>query len=263
MKKNIKKSASIHKHFLITSKIYKNLIILSFWLGLWELLSFIISNSILLVGPLETFISLINLATTFNFWESIFNSLVRIIMGFSLALFFGIIIAIFCSMSKIFHMFVMPFFNVVKTIPVASFTILAIFWVGSDYLSVFISFITVLPIVYFNVYQGIINTDTNLLEMAKVLKAPKLKIIKHIYITSTIPYIVSAVNTGFGFAWKSGIAAELIGVATNTIGFNLHRARIFLQTADIFAWTFTIVICCYVIEKIFSKIFRSYSDTSQ
>ena len=224
-------------------------IIICFWLIIWELTSFLMDNHLVLVGPIQTFTRLMYLSGTQAFWSSIFNSLVRVVYGFTLALFLGIVTAILSKYSKIFYMFVLPLFNVIKSIPVVSFVIIAIFWVGSVHLSIFISFITVIPIIFFNTYKGLENTDKSLLDMAYVLDVPLFKKIRFIYFVQIMPYILSAIATGFGFAWKSGIAAELIGTSRDTIGFNLHMARVFLQTADVFAWTVTIVLLCYIVEK--------------
>ena len=52
-------------------------------------------------------------------------------------------------------------------------------------------------------------------------------------------------------AWKSGIAAEVIGVPAHSIGEKLYMAKIYLSTAELFAWTFVIIIVSKVFEKLF------------
>ena len=88
------------------------------------------------------------------------------------------------------------------------------------------------------------------------IKSHRWKQIIYIYVKTVAPYVLSAATAGIGFAWKSGIAAELIGVVRGTIGASLHTARIFLQTADLFAWTITIVLLSYAMERAFALIFR-------
>jgi len=239
-------------------KFSKKTLIIAFWLITWEAVSFFIGNHILLVGPLAVFLRLAEMTQTSNFWESIWISLSRIFIGFSLAFIIGIILASVCASAKLVKEFMRPILNVIKSIPVASFVVLAIFWVGSNNLSMFISFITVLPIVYFNCYKAIKETDEKLLEMAKVFRVPLYKKVRYIYFRETLPHLISAANTGFGFAWKSGIAAELIGITQGTIGFNLHTARVFLQTDYVFAWTFAIVIFSYIVEKAFLLLLRRF-----
>ena len=214
-----------------------------------------VNNSVLMVGPLDTLRALFALAGTEIFWLSILSSLMRVFSGFFLALALGLLFASL-ALFKPFYMLVLPMFNVIKSIPVASFVIIAIIWVGSANLVVFIAFITVWPIIFFNAYEGLKATDKDLLEMADFFNVSFFKKVRYIYYRELLPHMVSAINTGFGFAWKSGIAAELIGITRDSIGFHLHTARVFLQTADLFAWTFTIVILSYSIEKIFFWIFK-------
>ena len=229
----------------------KHLLAVVFWLVIWHVASVFIANSIIIVSPIAAFVRLFQLATEAAFWQSISFSLVRIMLGFSLAVVLGMVIAALTSISKTLHTLALPPINVIKAIPVASFTILALMWIDSSNLSVFIAFVTVLPIVYFNTHEGIKNTDSKLLEMSKIFAVPKKRVIAHIYIPSVLPYIISAAASGLGFAFKAGVAAELIGLARHTIGFNLHTARIFLQTADLLAWTMAIVLLSYIMEKIF------------
>ena len=242
------------------SRPVKQALVIGFWLIVWEVASLLIGNHLLLVGPVATLRSLLALVVSQSYWQSVARSLIRVVYGFSLSLGAGIAFAVLSYRWRWFYTLTLPVFTVIRAIPVASFVILAIFWVGSAGLSIFISFITVLPIIYFNSYSGLQHTAPTLLEMTQVLQVSRSKKIRYIYLPQLMPYLASAVVTGFGFAWKSGIAAELIGTAQHTIGFNLHMARIFLQTADLFAWTLTIVLLCYVLEQAFALAFRRFHD---
>jgi len=227
-----------------------------FWLVLWHVASEIIANSIIIVSPLAAFARLFELALLGHFWQSIGASLLRIMTGFVLALVLGVVIAALTSKIKFLYMLTLPMFNVIKSIPVASFIILAWMWMSSQSLSTFIAFVTVLPIVYFNTYEGIKTTDIKLLEMARVFRVGRYKVARDIYFPAVAPHVVSAASSGLGFAFKSGIAAEIIGLARDTIGFNLHTARIFLQTGDVLAWTIAIVLLSYAMEKIFKLLLK-------
>jgi len=236
-------------------KFFKHVAIIIFWLLIWELASFLIDSQIIIVSPRTATARLFELGQTANFWQSIFSSMHRIMRGFGLALAVGIVIAVISAKVKIFHMLILPAINVLNAIPFASFIILALFALGTASLSIFVPFVMVLPIIFHNTYKGIANTDPQLLEMAEVFRVPYWKKIVYIYLKTVAPYIFSAAQVGIGFAWKSGIAAELFGVVRGTIGGNLHSARIHLQTADLFAWTITIVVLSYAMEKLFLLLF--------
>ena len=239
----------------VSSSCLKYVLIILFWLLVWEAANILIESNIAIVSPRAAFVRLFVLGQTFEFWSSIATSLGRIMQGFLLAFCVGIIIATISAKSKIFYQLILPAVNVMNAIPIASFTIIALLAMNSAKLPIFIAFVTVFPIIFFNTYKGIENTDTLLLEMADIFDVPLWKKIYFIYFKSVTPYVFSAASIGIGFAWKSGIAAELIGVVRGTIGANLHNARIFLLTADVFAWTIAIVLLSYLMERLFRLIF--------
>ena len=72
--------------------------------------------------------------------------------------------------SKTVEILIAPVIAVVKSTPVASFIILCLIWIPSRNLSVFISFLMVLPVIYTNILEGIRQTDSKILEMAKVFQ---------------------------------------------------------------------------------------------
>ena len=229
--------------------------VILFWLLVWEGANYLVESNIIIVSPRVAFVRLYQLSRTLEFWHSIGTSLGRILYGFALAFSVGIVIAIASAASKVFHRLVLPAINVINAIPIASFAVIALLAVRSSNLSIFVAFVTVLPIIFYNAHKGIENTDPMLLEMAKVFNVPLWKKVIYIYLKTVAPYVLSAANMGIGFAWKSGIAAELIGVVRGTIGANLHNARVFLQTADLFAWTIAIVLLSYAMEKVFRLFF--------
>lgn len=54
-----------------------------------------------------------------------------------------------------------------------------------------------------------------------------------------------------GLCWKSGVAAEVIGIPNGSIGEKLYSSKIYLETADLFAWTITVILCSLLCEKLF------------
>ena len=236
---------------MLNNKFVQTALVILFWLALWEGLNAAISSDIILVSPRAVFARLFALSQTAVFWQSIATSLGRILRGFLLAMSFGVLFAVAAAKFRVVYALIFPAINVMNAVPIASFTILALMAFSSSDLSIFIAFVTVLPIVFFNTHKGILSTDVQLLEMAEVFRVPAWKKALYIYVKTVAPFVLSAASVGIGFAWKSGIAAELIGVVRGTIGANLHNARIFLQTADLFAWTVAIVVLSYLMERFF------------
>lgn len=232
-------------------KNYQKAVVVLFWLVVWQLASIGIGHSLLLVSPIEVAKTLVILIGEPSFWSTIGFSFVRIVSGFLLAIFLGILLAAVSAKSNIIKELLAPFLGVIKSIPVVSFIILVLIWFGSESLSIIISFLMVLPIIYTNVLEGIERTDRHLLEMAKVFHITPFKVLKYIYIHSTMPFFLSACKIGLGLCWKSGIAAEVIGLPTGSIGERLYQSKIFLSTAELFSWTIVIVVISFLFERFF------------
>lgn len=66
-----------------------------------------------------------------------------------------------------------------------------------------------------------------------------------------MPYAATACRLGLGLCWKAGIAAEVIGIPTGSIGEKLYKAKVYLETPDLFAWTIVIIFVSMTFEKMF------------
>ena len=63
-------------------------------------------------------------------------------------------------------------------------------------------------------------------------------------------HIGAAVALTVGMGFKSGIAAEVIGQARLTIGNELYQSKIYLETAELFAWTAMVILLSWCVEKV-------------
>ena len=221
------------------------------WLIIWEAAARFIGQEILLVSPVAVLSRFFQLAVSEEFLKAVFFSFIRIIGGFFCALIAGTLLAWAGSFFPWIKEMAAPVMAVVKATPVASFIILILLWVPSQNLSFVISFLIVLPVIYTNILCGIENTDKELLEMAKVFRVSGVRCFRYIYLPEIIPYFRSSCSVALGLCWKAGVAAEVIGIPSGSIGEKLYEAKIYLQTPDLFAWTLTIILISIGFEKIF------------
>lgn len=231
--------------------------IICFWLVLWQLISIAVHNSIVLVGPLEVLKSLVSQITTTEFWWTIGLSFGKISFGFLSAFLVGIAIGSAACRFSFLKDLLEPMMILLKSVPVASFVILALIWIGSRSLSIFISFLVVFPIIYINTMTGLNSAPQELLEMAQVFHMTSWKKLRYIYWPSLLPYLINGAGISLGMSFKSGIAAEVIGVPDHSIGEKLYMAKIYLSTADLFAWTLVIIVISGIFEKIFIEFLKA------
>lgn len=241
---------------------WQKLLALAFWLIVWQLAAQWIGQQILLVGPLETLKVLVSLLPQNAFWARIVYSTSRIVLGFALALSAGTVLAAASAVSSVVRSLIAVPMQLVKAAPVASFIILALMWVRSKWLSVLISFLIGLPVVYGAVLQGIRSTDRQLLEMAKVFRLPFPRTLRAIWLPQVMPYFVQSACTALGLCVKSGVAAEVIGLPPGSLGEALYSAKVTLLTGELFAWTL-VIICVgalleFLLKAVLSRLSRRF-----
>ena len=231
----------------------------AFWLLVWQIAAMALDalypqGHLLLPSPLSALMRLGELALTAAFWQSVGQSFARIVGGFLLSCLAASLLAVPASRWKWVRELLSPLVATVKAVPVASFIILALVWLSSRSLALFISALMVFPPVYLNVLEGIRQTDGKLLEMAKVFHVPLWRQVRGIYIPAVLPYFRTAVSLGLGLCWKAGVAAEVIGLPTGSVGEQLYNAKVYYMTPDLFAWTAVIVVVSVVFEKLFLRL---------
>ena len=226
------------------------------WLLLWQLASMAVGLPLLLPSPLAVLLRLGQLCTGADFWLTVASSLLRILLGFLLGVLFGTALAGLCWRFRLIDVLARPLLGVLKSTPVASFIILALVWVKTTWLATVISFIMVLPLIYANVREGIDSADRQLLEMAQVFLLSRRKTFRYCYLPAILPFFLSAISSALGFAWKSGIAAEVLGRPARAIGSQIYDSKIYLETPDLFAWTLVVILLSVLLERLAVRFVR-------
>jgi len=219
------------------------------WLLLWQLAAAAVDEELLLPAPLPVLRRMAALLLQGEFWGSCANSLGHILLGFLLGVTAGCGLAVVTAAVPPARAFLSPAMAAVKATPVASFVILALVWIRGTNLSVFISFLMVLPMVWQNVSQGIAAADPALLEMAAVYRLSWRSRLRAVYLPAVLPHLLSALRVGLGFAWKAGIAGEVIAIASGSIGLRLYTAKTSVEMPDLFAWTGYIILLSMALER--------------
>ena len=226
------------------------------WLLLWQLASMAVGLPLLLPSPFAVLLRLGQLCTGADFWLTVASSLLRILLGFLLGVLFGTALAGLCWRFRLIDALARPLLGVLKSTPVASFIILALVWVKTTWLATVISVIRVLPLIYANVREGIDSADRQLLEMARVFRLSRRKNFHYCYLPAILPFFLSAISSALGFAWKSGIAAEVLGRPARAIGSQIYDSKIYLETPDLFAWTLVVILLSVLLERLAVRFVR-------
>jgi len=245
---------------LLTKNSMRKALAVALALLVWQAGAMALDMHLLLVTPLEVVKRLLSLVGESGFWRTLLFSFSRIVRGFLLAFALGCLLGVLSGKWPLLETLLWPYVITIKTVPVASFIIISLIFFSARQLSTFISFLMVFPVIYTNVLEGIRSTDRELMEMAQVFRIGWWRRLGYIYLPHLKPFLFSACSVALGMSWKSGVAAEVIGVASGSIGEKLYESKIYFMTEDLLAWTVVIVLVSVLFEKAFLRLMKALFD---
>lgn len=223
--------------------------VIIFWLAVWQIAAIQVDNHILLTGPAEVCMRIMKELGSMEFYTSAAGSLARIMAGFLLGMISGAAIGACAFFCRVIRRLLEPVILAMKSVPVAAFVILVLIWSGSENLAVPISFFVVFPYFYVQTMTGLAETDEMKLAFARVCGMRGLNRVLYLYRPALAPYLLGAARITIGMSFKSGIAAEVIGIPGSAIGTRLYMSKVYLDTTGVLAWTVVIVLLSFLCEK--------------
>lgn len=241
----------------------RGVFVFAFWICVWELISLAVGIELLVPSPITVAKTWVGLASERFFWVSTLLTLWRVAVGFVAGTLIGAAFAFLTRYFTLAKTLFEPIIRIIRAVPVASFIILALVWIQTEALPSFISGAMAMPMVWQSVSTSLENDiDPLLLEMSRVYKVPRRRVFFGIVLPSVYPAFLSGSLNALGFAWKSGVAAEVICQPALSIGKQLQNAKIFLETPEVFAWTLTVCVLSLSLEKILRFVSKKFTRRS-
>lgn len=228
---------------------------LLFWMLLWLFVAHRVDSKWILPSPVHVFARLWELAKTAEFYLVLLHSFRRVFLGFFWGSVLGFLLGSVSYYQKALHALISPLMAVIRATPVASFILLVLFWMTTDRVPAFISFLMVLPIVWQNTILGYQKKDPLLDEMARAFCLSPAKVFWKMDLPHVLSYTVSAGKTALGLAWKAGVAAEVLALTKDSVGLMIYNSKLYIETVDLYAWTCAIILFSVGLEKLFSFLF--------
>lgn len=232
----------------ILKKICRTLLIAAFWILIWGIASHRFGKPLLFPSPTAVFEVLWKMLQTPRFYQITLHSFLNVFSGVLWGIFSACALVVLTHKVKLIRELFLPLMSVIKATPVASFIILAFFFIGSSKTPGFITFLMVFPVIWTNLDEGLRKIDKGLSEVATVYQFSPLEKFRYLILPSVQPYFASACRSALGLAWKAGVAAEIITMPPETIGAMIGDAKTYIMTEEMFAWTLTVILLSLLIE---------------
>ena len=218
MKQNNKALSPEHAKYIKKSKKYKYLVIglqiglLILFLGLWELLTYLmIVDPLFISSPSRMISTIIELIEQNNLFHHIFTTLFEAMLGFVIATGLGFIIAIILWCSKLIRNVLEPYIVILNALPKIALGPIIIIWFGVGTKSIVVMAILILIIVtILSLLSAFLSCDKAKIQLMESFGANKWQILTKLVIPNSMPEFISVLKINVGLTWVGTIMGEYL-----------------------------------------------------
>ena len=206
-------------------------------------------------SPYEVGEDLAYMAADGSLFFGIGTTLMRLIIGLTIAIAGGVVLGIFMAKIETVNQTIGSLVLGLQSIPSIAWVPLALLWVGPyDGGIIFVTVIGAMFAVTINTYTGVNNIDPHYVEAARNMGAKGTQLITNVLIPAAFPYMISGFKQGWAFAWRGVIGAELL-FSFLGIGFLLNVGRQLHDVSQVIAIMLVIMLIGMAVDGfIFKKI---------
>lgn len=180
--------------------------------GAWWLLV-VASGSLIFPTPGQVVAGTLELARDGSLWEHIGASLLRVALGFGLAVAIAVPLGLWMGWVKGAYLTLNPIFQMLRPISPIAWIPIAILWFGiGDVAPVFLIFMaSVFPMVVQTI-AGVQAIEPRFLRAAANFGVSPRTLFLRVVVPATLPQIIVGMRIGLGVAWLVVVAAEMIAL---------------------------------------------------
>lgn len=189
--------------------------------------------------------------------EAFSVSLLRLAIGFALALVVGSIVGLAMGLSSRVEATLHDFVIVGLTFPYLIWGLLVAMWWGyAWYGPVLVVFIAGLPYVILNMSEGVRDVSKELRDMANAYEVPRDRVMRHLILPSLSPFFFASLRYGLANGWKGLILAEVFA-STSGAGWHITSMRDYGDFAGVVGFAIYFALFSIVVERlVFGRLSR-------
>lgn len=226
----------------------------------WQLITPLIPSRILPM-PIDVAREMWTLLADGTVVEAFSVSLLRLAIGFALALAAGSVIGLAMGMSPRIEALLHDFVVVGLTFPYLIWGLLVAIWVGFEGQGpVIVVFIAALPYVIINASEGVRDVSKDLRDMAGAYDVPSSRVVRHLVLPSLMPFFFASLRYGLANGWKGLVLAEVFS-AQSGAGYQITEFRDYGNFEGVIGFAiyfaaFSILVERLVFGRLSKRVFR-------
>lgn len=227
-------------------------------LVIWQALAILFDKNIIIPKPADTLLILGRSLLSSELWLAIWQTIWKVILALFLTIIIGLPAGLFLGLSDPLYNLCRPIVMMIQAVPVISWLSLVIFMWGIGWKGpIFISFLSLLPTALLTTVSGVRDLDRNLLEMAKLYRVPRKRVIKVIHLGSLLPFIAAILDVSIGQAWKVILVAEYL-CGGKGLGEEILMARMNVDIPSVWALSLIAVLLGICTEFLIKSSMRRF-----
>jgi NitT/TauT family transport system permease protein len=146
-----------------------------------------------------------------GYWHSWGMSLLRVLLGFSVAVVVGVAFGLLMAVSPTCRGVAFPIFELLRPIPPLAWVPASIiFWPTQEMSIDFVIFLGAFYTMVINVIGGADTIDRRFVQVARSMGASRSNIFRRIILPGVLPSALVGMEVGIGITWEVVVAAEMI-----------------------------------------------------
>jgi sulfonate transport system permease protein len=203
------------------------------FLLIWEVVGSHI-DPILFTTPSAVAKAAVEMIASGELWTYFWPSLKVLMVGFSFAVMFGIVMGLMLARFWVFDVAFSVYITFLYSIPSVALVPLIVLWAGyEDTAKIIILFMFAFFPMVINTYQGVKAVDPKLIEVGKAFRTSEWQLWKNIVIPASLPFIVTGLRLSLGRALIGMVLADLY-TALSGIGYLISRTAATYQVNRMF-----------------------------
>lgn len=240
-------------------KWYYKLILPALFIVAWEIAAIVINNPYVLPRVWDT---LVVFTTPFadlfgcgSLVENSFVSIYRVSLGFIVACIIAVPLGILLGRYRVLENFCDGLIQIFRPIPPMAWVPLSLAWFGIGLTS--IAYIIVIGCIFpilVNTIDGVKRVKKSWIETARIYQANEWQVLSKVIVPAAAPAIWSGLRVGFGIAWMSVVAAEMLPGTVSGLGYLIMYTYNWGQVQMVIAGMIAIGIIGIVMDQFFQYV---------
>ncbi len=198
--------------------------------------------------PVDVFSQVVKWFSTGTIWKHLFITLSESLLAFVIGSALGVLIGFWFARQPRIAAIFDPYVKMVNALPRVVLAPIFTLWLGLGIWSkVALGVTLVFFIVFFNVYQGVKEVSTTVLDNGRMLGMNDRQLMRHVYWPSALSWMFSSLHTSVGFAVVGAVVGEYLGSAAG-LGYLIQQAEGIFDVAGVFAGMFVLSVFVVIID---------------